>query len=147
LPGYNFRPLELSGAIGIEQVKKIPMVVEERRRNGAYFVEAMRNVEHVRIQKETGESSWFGFSFILEGPLAGRRREVGEALTAAGIESRPIVAGNFTRNPVMKHLNAAVPDELPAADKIHHDGLFVGNRHYTAERSIDEFAEILTSLA
>jgi CDP-6-deoxy-D-xylo-4-hexulose-3-dehydrase len=147
LPGYNFRPLELSGAIGVEQVKKIPMVVEERRRNGAYFVEAMRNVEHVRIQKETGESSWFGFSFILEGPLAGRRREVGEALTAAGIESRPIVAGNFTRNPVMKYLNAAVPDELPAADKIHHDGLFVGNRHYTAERSIDEFAEILTSFA
>ena len=32
LPGYNFRPVEMSGAIGIEQVKKIPSIIEERRK-------------------------------------------------------------------------------------------------------------------
>ncbi|CDK01552.1 Polysaccharide biosynthesis protein [Microbacterium sp. C448] len=146
LPGYNFRPVEMSGALGIEQVKKIPMIIRERRRNGAYFTQAMSSVPDVRIQKEVGESSWFGFSMILEGPYAGRRREVGEALSAAGIESRPIVAGNFTRNPVMSYLDAIVPEALPAADAVHYDGLFVGNRHYPTESSIDQLREILIAL-
>jgi CDP-6-deoxy-D-xylo-4-hexulose-3-dehydrase len=145
LPGYNVRPVEMSGAIGIEQTKKIPMVIKERRANGAYFVEALSGIDDIRVQKETGESSWFGFSMVLEGALAGRRRELGAVLSAAGIESRPIVAGNFTRNPAMKYLDAEVPAELPAADKIHFDGLFVGNRHYETRQSIDVLAEILTS--
>lgn len=145
LPGYNVRPVEMSGAIGIEQTKKIPMVIKERRANGAYFVEALKGIDDIRIQKEIGESSWFGFSMVLEGALAGRRRELGAVLTAAGIESRPIVAGNFTRNPAMKYLDADVPAELPAADKIHFDGLFVGNRHYETRQSIDVLAEILTT--
>jgi len=145
LPGYNVRPLELSGALGIEQTKKIPMIVEERRRNGAYWVQTMSAVADVRIQRETGRSSWFGFAMTLEGRLAGRRRELGEALTAAGIESRPVVAGNFARNPAMRYLDAVVPDELPAADRIHVDGLFVGNRHYETRQSIDVLAEVVSA--
>ncbi len=146
LPGYNVRPVEMAGAIGIEQTKKIPMIVEERRRNGKYFVEVLSQLTDIRIQKETGQSSWFGFSVILEGALAGRRREVGAALTQAGIESRPIVAGNFTRNPGMRYLDADVPASLPAADKIHFDGLFVGNRHYETRRSIDVLGEVLAAV-
>jgi len=146
LPGYNVRPVEMSGAIGIEQVKKIPMIVEERRRNGAHWVETMSQLEDVRLQKETGKSSWFGFSMVLEGALAGRRREVGAVLTAAGIESRPVVAGNFTRNPAMKYLDADVPDSLPAADTIHFDGLFVGNRHYESHASIDVLHEVMAGI-
>jgi CDP-6-deoxy-D-xylo-4-hexulose-3-dehydrase len=144
LPGYNVRPVEMSGAIGIEQVKKIPHIVSERRHNGAYWVETLSTVPDVRIQRETGRSSWFGFSMLLEGGLAGRRREIGAELTRAGIESRPVVAGNFTRNPAMKYLDAIVPESLPAADHIHFDGLFVGNRHYETHGSIDVLGQILS---
>ena len=79
--------------------------------------------------------------------MAGRRREVGTALTAAGIESRPIVAGNFTKNPAMKYLDADVPESLPAADKIHFDGLFVGNRHYETRQAIDVLAQVLEGIS
>lgn len=147
LPGYNVRPVEMSGAIGIEQVKKISSIVEGRRANAAYFVERLGGVEDVRIQQETGESSWFGFSLVLEGRLAGRRSEVGAAFAAAGIESRPIVAGNFARNPAMAYLDAIVPDTLPNADKVHVDGLFVGNHHFDARYGVDALVEVLDSLA
>ena len=93
LPGYNVRPVELSGAIGIEQTKKIPMVISERRRNGKYFVEVLSELADVRLQKETGESSWFGFSLVLEGALAGRRREVGAALTTLLAIVEPFLGG------------------------------------------------------
>jgi len=147
LPGYNLRPLEMSGAIGIEQLKKVPSLIEGRRENAAYFTEKFAEVPEVRIQRETGESSWFGFSFVLEGSLSGRRSEVVAALSAAGVESRPIVAGNFTRNPVMRFLNSVVPDELPAADKIHDDGLFVGNHHFPVHGGIDLLFDTVTGIA
>lgn len=137
LPGYNVRPLEMSGAIGLEQVTKVPGLIEGRRANARYFQQVFQGHEHIRIQREVGESSWFGFSLVLEGALAGRRAEVVRRFTEAGIESRPIVAGNFTRNPVMRFMDAVVPEKLPAADKIHVDGLFVGNHHYPVEESID----------
>ncbi len=146
LPGYNVRPLEMSGAIGIEQLAKIPSLIEGRRANAAYFQHLFAGHEHVRIQKETGESSWFGFSLVLEGALAGRRAEVAAALKAASIEARPIVAGNFARNPVMSYLDAVVPDALPAADKIHVDGLFVGNHHYPVEAGIDHVLATINAL-
>lgn len=147
LPGYNLRPLEMSGAIGIEQLKKVPSLIAGRRENAAYFVEKFAEVPEVRIQRETGESSWFGFSFVLEGSLAGRRAEVVEALRAAGVESRPIVAGNFTRNPVMRFLTSVVPEELPTADKIHDDGLFVGNHHFPVHGGIDLLFDTVTAVA
>lgn len=147
LPGYNVRPLEMEGALGIEQLKKIPSLIAGRRENAAYFAERFADISAVRLQKETGESSWFGFSMVLEGPLAGRRSDLVNAFAEARIESRPIVAGNFTRNPVMAHLDAIVPDALPAADKVHSDGLFVGNHHYPVRDGIDLVAETVERVA
>ncbi|MEW1806506.1 DegT/DnrJ/EryC1/StrS family aminotransferase [Pseudarthrobacter sp. NPDC080039] len=146
LPGYNVRPLEMSGALGRQQLRKLPKIIEGRQGNGLHFVQRFTGDPDVRIQKIHGTSSWFGFSIVLENELAGRREEVVRALTAANIESRPIVAGNFTRNPVMRHLNASVPDRLPAADKIHHDGLFVGNHHYAIPDSIDYLRDTLNRI-
>ncbi|KQR38840.1 DegT/DnrJ/EryC1/StrS family aminotransferase [Microbacterium sp. Leaf159] len=147
LPGYNVRPLEMEGALGLEQLKKIPALVAGRRENAAYFAERFAGISSVRLQKETGESSWFGFSLVLEGALAGRRADLVAAFAEASIESRPIVAGNFTRNPVMAHLDAIVPDALPAADKVHEDGLFVGNHHYPVQDGIDLVAETVERVA
>ncbi|MET4583507.1 CDP-6-deoxy-D-xylo-4-hexulose-3-dehydrase [Conyzicola nivalis] len=147
LPGYNVRPLEMSGALGIEQLAKVPSLVAGRRENAAYFVEKFEDLSTVRTQAEVGESSWFGFSLLLEGSLAGRRPEVVAALTAKAIEARPIVAGNFTRNPVMKYLPSVVPDTLPAADKVHDDGLFVGNHHFPVHESIDLLYDTIAALS
>lgn len=147
LPGYNVRPLEMSGALGIEQLKKVPALVDGRRENARYFVERFAGIESVRLQRETGRSSWFGFSLVLEGALAGRRSDLVRAFAEAGVESRPIVAGNFTRNPVMAHLDAVVPPELPAADKVDVDGLFVGNHHYPVRDGIDLVAETVERVA
>ncbi|HEX4402434.1 MAG TPA: DegT/DnrJ/EryC1/StrS family aminotransferase [Galbitalea sp.] len=147
LPGYNVRPLEMSGALGIEQLKKVPALVAGRRDNAKYFQSTLRGLDSIRVQREVGESSWFGFSLVLEGSLAGRRREVVDALTERQIEVRPIVAGNFTRNPVMKYLPSIVPDSLPAADKIHDDGLFVGNHHFPVHAGIDLLREVLDDLS
>lgn len=147
MPGYNLRPLEMSGALGSAQLRKLPGIVEGRRHNASLFLEAMSGRDDVRLQREVGESSWFGFSLILEGRLQGRRRELVGALSQAGIEARPIVAGNFTRNPVIAKMDADVPTSLPAADRIHDDGLFVGNHHYPIPSEIELLRSVLDDFA
>lgn len=147
LPGYNVRPLEMSGAIGREQLRKVPGLVQGRRANAELFRERFAGRTDVSIQQETGRSSWFGFALVLQEHLAGRRDEVVEALALAGIESRPVVAGNFARNPVIARFDAVVPDALPAADKIHVDGLFVGNHHYPIAEQLDLLAEAISSIS
>lgn len=148
LPGYNLRPLELSGALGIEQVRKLPGLVAGRQQNAETFLSLFADVEDVRVQRvaPNAASSWFGFSLVLEGTLSGRRADLVNALSTRGIESRPIVAGNFARNPVMRHLDGRVDGELVAADKIHVDGLFVGNHHYPVPEQLEELRNVVVGL-
>jgi CDP-6-deoxy-D-xylo-4-hexulose-3-dehydrase len=137
LPGYNVRPLELSGAIGIEQIRKLPSFVAARRRNAARFVAAFHDHPDVMVQSEIGESSWFGFSLIARPQGRLSRADLRTRLDAAGFETRPIVAGNFARQPVMRHYDAIVPDELPGADLVDRAGLFVGNHHFDMPEALD----------
>jgi CDP-6-deoxy-D-xylo-4-hexulose-3-dehydrase len=143
LPGFNLRPLEIEAAIGKVQLKKLDSFVTVRRENANKFLKMISNFDDIRPQKEVGESSWFGFSMVLEGKLKGRRSELVTMLNEASIESRPIVTGNFTRNPVIKHLDCAPIPSLPFADEIHDNGLFVGNHHFDLSEEIDHLANVL----
>jgi CDP-6-deoxy-D-xylo-4-hexulose-3-dehydrase len=136
LPGYNLRPLEIEAAIGAQQVLKLTDIVKGRRTNALKFLAVMEKFPEIIIQKELGESSWFGFSLILSGRLSGRRKELIDTLRKFSIAVRPIVAGNFTRNPVINHLPHVPMGDFPNADRVHTDGLFIGNHHYEMN---DEF--------
>jgi CDP-6-deoxy-D-xylo-4-hexulose-3-dehydrase len=57
-------------------------------------------------------------------------------LNELGIESRPIVAGNFAKNEVVKHFEAEVHGTLENADHIDQNGLFIGNQHYPIREAI-----------
>jgi len=112
LPGYNVRPLEMSGAIGLEQIKKLQNFVDVRRENAALFQELFGNHPDFYIQKEIGKSSWFGFSFVLKPESKVNRLKLIEHLTNAGVECRPIVAGNFAKNEALKWFDYEIHGQL-----------------------------------
>jgi CDP-6-deoxy-D-xylo-4-hexulose-3-dehydrase len=142
LPGYNLRPLEIEGALGLEQVKKLPKLIAERRRNGARWVEAMTDHPDLRIQLETGQSSWFGFSLVIRDDSTLERPILVRTLREFGFECRPIVTGNFTKNPVVKFFNHEIHGTLKHADRIDTHGLFIGNHHYPIDEAIELVAAI-----
>ena len=144
VPGFNLRPLEMEGAVGKCQLKKIDKMIEVRRSNASYFKERMKNYPEIRLQKEVGSSSWFGFSMVLTGSLAGKRSEFVQKLRNADIECRPIVAGNFTRNPVIKYMDYRIPEDLTNADEIHNQGLFIGNHSSNNNQQVDYFIDVLS---
>jgi CDP-6-deoxy-D-xylo-4-hexulose-3-dehydrase len=143
IPGYNLRPLEIEAAIGRVQLRKLDEFVHVRRANAKLFLDSVGKMNGYRVQKEVGTSSWFGFSIILEGKLKGRRRQLIAELSEQGIESRPIVTGNFTRNPVIKHLSHTVAGSLTNSDELHDDGFFIGNHHFDLAREIEHLSQVL----
>ena len=143
LPGYNLRPLEISGAIGQIQLRKFPKFLEARRNNAKKFTNLLLNSDSYQIQHENGESSWFGFSIILKGKLAGKRDQLLKVLESNKIDTRPIVAGNFTINPVMEHLEFSSLPQLPIANLIHLEGFFIGNHHFDVSTEIDQIYLLL----
>lgn len=143
VPGFNLRPLEMEGAIGLRQLKKIDKMIGFRRSNARYFMEQMKKYEDIRVQKEVGESSWFGFSMVLTGKLSNKRSMLVKKLQEANIDCRPIVAGNFTRNPVIKYMDYDIPASLDNADEIHDQGLFIGNYSSNNCAQVDYLISVL----
>lgn len=142
LPGYNLRPLEMSGAIGQAQLAKLPDLIKGRRRNGALFQSALGNHPDLRIQRETGESSWFGFSLVIKPESKLTRPMLLQRLNERGFECRPIVSGNFAKNDVLKHFDYSIHGTLNNADYIDQHGLFIGNHHYPIEEAIEALREL-----
>lgn len=147
LPGYNVRPLEMSAAVGLSQLKKLDWLLAARRSNADCFVDLFGNLDVARIQKPIGSSSWFGFALILDGPLSGRRAEVVRALADSGVECRPIVAGDFTKNPVIRFFDYQIVGSLPNASRIDEDGILIGNHHYDISREMEAVRDILIRVA
>jgi CDP-6-deoxy-D-xylo-4-hexulose-3-dehydrase len=136
LPGYNVRPVEMSGAVGIEQLKKLPSFLKQRRENAKLFVELFKNHSDFIIQKDIDNSSWFGFSLIIRPESKLDRKIVIKKLQDNRIDCRPIVTGNFTKNKVMKYFDYEIHQDLTNADYLHGNGLFVGNSHLVLKKEI-----------
>lgn len=142
LPGYNVRPLEMEGALGVEQVKRLPHMVAERRQNGKLLQGTLGSHPDIMIQQEIGESSWFGFSLVVRPGSKLTRKALVVKLNELGFECRPIVAGNFAKNEVVKYFDSEVHGTLKNADHIDRNGLFVGNHHYPIPDAFEVLAQL-----
>jgi len=144
LPGYNVRPVEMSGAIGLKQLKKLPSFLKKRRKNANVFVNLFIDHPDFIIQKEIEKSSWFGFSLIIKPESKRKRSDVINILEKNKIEYRPIVTGNFVKNDVLKYFDYSVHEELKNADHLHDNGFFVGNSHEELSDNIEFLRKVLS---
>lgn len=147
LPGYNARPLELSGAIGVEQLKKLDSMIAVRRRNARLFQDLFKRDERFIIQRENGHSSWFAFTVILNPGLSVDRKKVMMALKDADIGYRIITGGNFLRHDVIRHFDYDCVGEIRNADIAHDRGFFVGNHPQDLTPQIERLREVLDAAA
>ena len=143
LPGYNVRPIELSGAIGSEQLKKLPVFIEERRKNAKIFENKFKDHPTVQIQSEIGESSWFGFSFLVRPGAGVDRGLIISKLIQNKVEVRPIVAGNFSKNEVVKYFDYEICGDLKNSDYVDKNGFFVGNHHFPIVKELELLSKLM----
>lgn len=146
VPGYNLRPLEMSGAIGIEQLRKLPGFTAARRKNLALFTELFGNDERFIIQKEKGKSSCFCFPIILNPAMKFERARVMQALKDADIGYRIITGGNFLRHDCIKYYDYTTVGDIVNANIAHDHGFFVGNHPFDLTRQIDVLHGVLNQV-
>jgi len=145
LPGYNARPLELSGALGIEQLKKLDSLLDIRRQNARLFVDLFAGDERFIIQKENGSSSWFSFTIVLNPKISIKRSKVIHALRDAEIEFRIITGGCFLRHDVIRYFDYETVGDIINANIIHDRGFFVGNHPMNLKPQIKKLKDVLDS--
>lgn len=115
IPGYNVRPTEIQCAIGREQLRKLDRFVAQRRENA--------NRCPFSMQKEIGSSSWFGF--YVHGENVSK--------VVDRYEHRPVVTGNFLRQPVISYYDYEAYGVFTNADYIHDNAVMIGNSHERIE--------------
>jgi CDP-6-deoxy-D-xylo-4-hexulose-3-dehydrase len=149
LPGYNARPLELSGAVGVEQLKKLDRMIATRRSNAALFQSLFEGDERFIIQREVSgaRSSWFSFTLVLNPKFDIDRRRVMQALKEAGIGYRIITGGCFLRHDVIKYFDYDTVGEIVNANIAHDRGFFVGNHPRDLTPQIQRLREVLDRTA
>ncbi|MBI3371301.1 MAG: DegT/DnrJ/EryC1/StrS family aminotransferase [Betaproteobacteria bacterium] len=147
LPGYNARPLELAGAIGVEQLKKLDGMIAVRRRNAMRFVKLFAGDERFIIQREHGLSSWFAFTVILNPAMGIDRKAVMAALREADIGYRIITGGCFLRHDVIKYFDHDTVGPIVNANIAHDHGFFVGNHPTDLTPQVERFREVMDRAA
>ena len=147
VPGYNVRPLEMCGAIGLEQLKKLDGMLETRRANAARFNRLFGGDERFIRQREHGQSSWFSFTIVLNPARNINRARVMAAMRAAGIGFRMITGGSFPRHEAAKYFEYEIVGTLTNANIAHDHGFFVGNHPRDLTAEITHLRQVLDEAA
>ena len=88
--GYNYRLSDIQGAVGREQLKRLPGLVAARRRLAARYREGLAAHPHLTLPREPdfARSNWQSFWIILTGDAPLSQVELMQALLSQGIHTR-----------------------------------------------------------
>ncbi len=132
--GFNFRPTEIQGFLGTNQLKYLNSMINKREKNFLQLKSIYKNPDFIPLQiKGLTKFSNFAFPVITRSKEA--RDKYIEKANKAGIEIRPVVAGSinnqafFTKHVAKKYV-------LPNAEYVHNFGFYFGNNSDLTKKEI-----------
>lgn len=128
--GFNFRPTELQGAIGIHQMKKLENFIEIRRENAAYWTKRLKEFSDFLIIHEERPGTrhvWFGQPVTVKPDAPFTRDELAKYLEERKIETRPIEVPNIAKQPSVNFVKHRVSGDLKNAQYVMDNSFFFGN--------------------
>lgn len=138
----NFRPTEINGFIGNQQMPYWDEIVSKREVNFRAFSEAMSDNDDFYQYKldHMDVVSNFSMPIICRTPeLAKQYREKFEAAEA---EIRPVIAGNMTKQPFyQKYVQDTAP--RPNSDLVHANGFYFGNNPEMTDEEVETLCGLL----
>jgi CDP-6-deoxy-D-xylo-4-hexulose-3-dehydrase len=134
--GFNLRPTEITGFLGRRQLTFLDDNIDARAENYRQFAAAVaKNEELISLQPQhQSVVSSFALPILCRTPDL--KQKYSARLAEAGIEQRPIIAGNMQRQPFYKKYVKAEYD-LPGADLIHDCGIYCGNYPELTQDDLD----------
>ena len=122
--GYNYRLSDIQGAVGREQLKRLPHLIAPRRMLAARYREALSGVAQAALPREPvwARSNWQSYWIILTPECPKSQVEVMQALLARGIHTRRGVMCAH-REPAYRDLPLTQP--LPVSEYLQDHGIIL----------------------
>ncbi len=131
--GYNLKPLDMQGAIGLQQLKRVDWIHMKRRSHKQIIGYQLKRIPGVRVidEHDKAETSWFGVPAVCE--TAALKTQLVAYLEANKIQTRNYFAGNILKHPGYRHLGEAT--DYPNANEVLNKVFFIGcHPGYSAEQ-------------
>jgi CDP-6-deoxy-D-xylo-4-hexulose-3-dehydrase len=142
--GYNLKPLDMQCAMGLEQLKKLPMFTQRRKLNFSRLYEGLMKYEDYFILPRAlpdFEPSWFAFPLTVRDGAGFARGDIVAHLEAGLIETRMLFAGNALRQPAYRNIAHRVAGNLENTERALHGAFFIGVYPGLTEQMIDYMLE------
>lgn len=155
--GYNVRPTDLQGAIGRVQLMKLDAMLDARTRLAGHVADVVAGAAPwLRLVgasmlggaggRRARRHSWMTLPFVVDEDAPMSAAEVKAALERHGVETRPIIAGNFARHPGVRRLLPDSPVSFPVADAVFARGLMIGCHPTASPASLASLESALRAL-
>ncbi len=128
--GYNLRPTEITGFIGVEQLKYIEKICQKRQDNfNKYHECANNNPDFIEL-----DFSNMDFTSNFAYPIICRNKGILNEYVKKffDVEIRPIVGGSITKQPFFKENKYSCPN----AEIVHEQGFYIPNNPDLTEDEI-----------
>ena len=148
--GFNLRPTDIQAAIGLSQFKSLDSFIKIRKLNRNNIIKKITTDKRWNNQvsfvkkKDNSEPSWFGLAMLINKKFIHKKNPILNKLDKLGIENRPIISGNFLKQPALIKYNISQKAKnFPIANYVHDHGLFVGLKNIImSQEETNKFANI-----
>ena len=130
--GYNLRPTEVSAAIGHNQFKRLDKFIKIRNINRKKIISnvlknyILNKKMDFYYENKNVLPSWFGLSIKILAKEKKYKDKVIKNLEKNGIETRPIISGNFADQPAAKKYKLTNKQKFPNTDLVYENSFFIG---------------------
>jgi CDP-6-deoxy-D-xylo-4-hexulose-3-dehydrase len=116
--GYNLKATDIQAALGRTQLTKLSRFIDARRRNWRLLRDRLNGIDGLMLPEPTPHSdpSWFGFALTVAPDAPFTRAEIVDYLGERKIGTRPLFAGNITRQPAYVDREFRVVGDLANSD-------------------------------
>lgn len=141
--GYNFRPTEITGFLGQYQMQFLDKNIASREQNYLRIEKIIHeNPDFLALKHDhINVLSTFAFPFVCK--TAELRTYYLQKFIDAGVEIRPMIAGNMQSQPFYKKYVKEVYN-MPGADMMHNNGFYCGNYPELLEEDLVVFENLLS---
>tara|TARA_R110000824_G_scaffold373960_1_gene564407 strand:- start:1269 stop:2609 length:1341 start_codon:yes stop_codon:yes gene_type:complete len=154
--GYNLKPLDLQAAMGLQQLKKLPMLDSARRKNWAILKDIFKPYEqffHLPEATDKSDPCWFAFLLTIKEDSPFSRSDIVAHLEADKIQTRSYFSGNILAHPGYVHMAEGygnMDETFANAQLVTTNSFFLGTYAGLTEeklnyikKSVDEFLRSL----
>tara|TARA_B110000858_G_scaffold171178_1_gene201489 strand:- start:394 stop:1656 length:1263 start_codon:yes stop_codon:yes gene_type:complete len=131
--GFNLRPTDIQAAIAHNQFKRLDTLKKFRNINKNLIIEKISNSQKWKRQfkfivtPKDIDPSWMGLPILLSEKYIKKKQKFVNFLDNQGIETRPIISGNFANQPAAKLYKLCKKNEkFENAQKVQELGFLIG---------------------